>query len=514
VEAVVNSASLRLEGSAGVRPAGGNPGRLAAAGSAGQTDRADAPVSKAGRLIVLLGVAGLLILAGVMWSQYDVAAHALRSRTHGRILMALGWLLIGIHGAALLWRIVLAVRYRPVPPVGEEELPVCTVIVPAYNEGRQVLKTLRSIAASDYPRGKLWIVAVDDGSRDDTWEWIRQGAREFPDMVLARRQPVNRGKRWALWEGFKHARGEILVTIDGDSEVEPQTLRHLVSPFLRDERIGGVAGNVRILNRREGLIPRMLEVSFAFSFDFIRAGQSQVNTVLCTPGALSAYRRDLVMKVLPEWIGQRFCGRPADIGEDRAMTSLILRDGHLVQYQQSAVVHTQAPTRYRALCRMFLRWARSNIRETIVLSRFAFRRFRPAPATGARINLLLQWVTLTLGQLTKLGTLVPLLWMPGHFLVSLAVGAAVMGILPAAVYALRYRSAHALWAFPYNVFWTLGLSWIALYAWLTPQKTGWLTRGLTAPRQGLMPAAAEVIGRHAAASPHLVPSGVGGTAAA
>ncbi len=445
----------------------------------GETKR----LARAGWLVAMLAATGVLIFGGVIWIRHDMAVHVLGAGAWERALMILGWSLAGVNGAATIWWIVLVMAYRPVPPVADDELPTCTVIVPAYNEGSQVLKTLRSIAASDYPPGKLQVLAIDDGSKDDTWEWICRGAREFPALVQAQRLEVNRGKRQALTEGFCQAWGEILVTIDSDSEIEPATLRHLVSPFVRDKRVGGVAGNVRILNRGEGVIPRMLEVSFGYSFDFIRAGQSRLDTVLCTPGALAAYRRDVVLKVLPEWRSQTFCGLPADIGEDRAITNLILREGRLVHFQQTATVFTQVPTGYVGLCRMFLRWARSNIRETIVLTRFAFRPFRAGPATGARVNLLVQWAGLTLGQVMKVALLGALVWMPGHMLVRILAGALVCGALPATVYALRHRSFHALWAFPYNLFWALGLSWIALYAWVTPHKTHWLTRGLLAPRE-------------------------------
>lgn len=442
----------------------------------------------AGKLGIALGVLAVSVLAAVTWTQYDAAVVGLRSSAFGRALVWIGWGLVAVNLAALLWRIVLVLRYRPLPVCSNAALPRCTVVVPAYNEGRLVLETLRSIAASNYPPGKLSIVAVDDGSKDDTWRWIRQGAAEFPAMVRAIRQPANGGKRRALYEGFKHAVGDVLVTIDSDSTVQPDTIRRLVSPFVRDGRIGAVAGNVRILNRREGLIPRMLDVSFAYSFDFMRASQSEVHTVMCTPGALSAYRRDVVMEVLPEWLNQRFCGRLATIGEDRALTNMILRRGYNAHFQRDAMVYTKVPTRYRGLCKMFLRWARSNVRETWVMSHFLFGRFRTTPALGARINLLVHWLGMTLGQLTKLVALAYVLWLPHVFGVRLLFGAAVTACVPAAFYAIRHRSTNALWAFLYSIFWVFGLSWIGTYAILTMYKTGWLTRDLPAGVPAATPA--------------------------
>jgi len=388
-----------------------------------------------------------------------------------------------IFGLTLIWRIVLLMGYRPAPPYSNEKLPTCGVIVPAYNEGRQVLDTLRSIAESDYPQEKLEIVVIDDGSRDDTWFWIQQAVRAIPGRIKPIRLSRNQGKRRALHAGFMQCSSDVFVTIDSDSQVEAQTLRNLVAPFIQNPKVGAVAGNVRILNLNEGLIPRMLDVSFAFSFDFIRATQSMVNTVMCSPGALSAYRSDLVRQVIPQWVNQKFLGRPANIGEDRAMTNMILKLGHYVHFQSSAMVFTKAPTRYRGLCKMFLRWARSNIRETLVMTGFVFTRFRKGPMLGARINLLLSLITLTLGQFMKIVLVGLIISLPEIFGMRMLQGGLVAGILPAVFFIYRHRSTDCLWAFAYSVFSVTALWWISVYAMITPQKTGWLTRDLSPVRR-------------------------------
>lgn len=428
------------------------------------------------KIVVPTGLLMLVVLVWLTSGEYTQALRTLRSRSFGQVLVWAACALLLVNLLALLWRVILVFRYRPVAPCSDEELPVCTVVVPAYNEGEQVLNTLRSVAAGDYPAGKLWIIAVDDGSADDTWQWIQRAAREFPKSIFPLRQKTNRGKRRALYAGFRHAVGEVLVTIDSDSQIEPQTIRNLVSPLVRDRKVGAVAGNVRVLNRNGGLIPQMLGVSFAYSFEFIRASQSEVNTVMCTPGALSAYRRDLVTKVMPRWLNQRFFGRLANIGEDRALTNLILREGYHVTFQRSAVVYTKAPLHYRDLCKMFLRWARSNIRETLVMTGFAFRKFRTSSMLGTRLNLFLQWLSMTLGQAMKLVALGYILWKPEVFGLRIVFGAALTACAPAAFLAILYRNSRMLWIYAYSVFWLVSLSWIGLYAWVTPHKTGWLTR--------------------------------------
>jgi hyaluronan synthase len=424
----------------------------------------------------------LVVIAFFMYGDYEVIWEMLQEEVSGQILVVASKILFMITFSAFVWRIVLVFMYRPAKACSDGELPTCTVIVPAYNESRQVFDTIRSIASSDYPVDKLSIIAVDDGSTDDTWHWIQFAAREFPEQMLIHRQPVNKGKRRALWEGFRQGKGDVYVTIDSDSLVEPQTIRNLVSPLVRDPRVGAVAGNVRVLNRNEGLIPRMLEVNFAYSFDFIRAGQSVVNSVLCSPGALSAYRRKVVLDVLPQWLNQRFCGRPANIGEDRAMTNLVLSSGYHVHFQRDAVVFTKVPTKYGDLCRMFLRWARSNVRETIVLTRFAFRKFRETPVTGTRINLLLGWRSMTVGQAMLVLAAEQFLSLPMTFALNLLIGSTIASLVPGLFYAIRYRSGNAVWATPYSCFWIFCLSWIGFYAVFTPHKSRWLTRGLVKDR--------------------------------
>src|SRR5699024_10033335 len=172
------------------------------------------------------------------------------------------------------------------------------------------------------------------------------------DRVAIYQQPENKGKRHALYRGFHLATGDVFITVDSDSVVKKDTLRNMASPFVVNQECGAVAGNVRVLNRKKALIPRMLNVSFAFSFEFIRSAQSALGSVFCTPGALSAYRREAVMNCLPEWINQTFMGQASTIGEDRAMTNMIHKQGYKVFFQRNAYVFTNPPLEYRNLHKM------------------------------------------------------------------------------------------------------------------------------------------------------------------
>ena len=428
------------------------------------------------KILISFSMVAIVTVACLNWEQLQLGKDLLRKGPWGESFAILMMIFLIINIPVFVWRVVLVLMYRATPPVYNDRLPVCTVVVPAYNEGKQVLTTLRSIANGDYPEDKMDIIVIDDGSIDDTWFWIKKAKKELGSRLKTIRLPRNSGKRHALHEGFKQSRGEVLITVDSDSIVDPQTLRCMVSPFVVNPSVGAVAGNVRVLNTREGVIPRMLDVSFLFSFDFLRASQSMVDTVICTPGALSAYRKDVVLKVLPTWLGQKFFGKPANIGEDRAMTNLILRQGYSVHYQKNATVYTNVPVRYKNLCKMFIRWARSNIRENLVMGTFIFTRFRKKSATGARINFVLQFLTMVKSPFLMVGTLGCLFFRPFEFGLSMLMGVLVYSTISAVFYWWRCRSSEGLWAYAYGFFWMVGLFWISIYALITPHRTGWLTR--------------------------------------
>lgn len=447
------------------------------------------PLDNFAKYLTVLTILAVLLSWSLNWERLQEMRTVMFQSVMGTAFMVFGQVFLLLNVVYMIWQVWLFRQYKPWPLMPDRRLPACSVIVPSYNEGRQVLVTLRSLCASDYPPEKVQIIAVDDGSRDDTWAWMCQAKRELGDRIMVLKQPRNMGKRHALYAGFLKSTGDVLVTVDSDSIVEPRTLRMMCGGFIHDPRVGAVAGNVRVLNLHEGMIPRMLDVSFVFSFYFIRASQSLVNTVMCTPGALSAYRRDVLFKVLPEWLVQTFFGQPSNIGEDRAMTNLILREGYYVHFQEDAVVYTNVPTTYRTLCNMLIRWARSNVRENIAMTFFTFRKFREGPMSGARINLIQQLFAMVAPPLFLGAIILCLFWKPHIFLLQILIGTAIWSSVPAIIYAMRHRSSEALWAYAYGGFYFAALSWISAYSLFTMHRSGWLTRQTPATPAAPPPAA-------------------------
>src|ERR1700733_3180055 len=129
--------------------------------------RADV-VWKSAIVLGLVALVGASLRLGVP----PIVVGYLRGDEHwgqGSILCALSSALVFLYGAVSFFH---ALRYRPIPGVTDDLLPTVSVIVPAYNEGHMVRAALLSALGSDYPREKVHVIAIDDGSTDDTWSHI------------------------------------------------------------------------------------------------------------------------------------------------------------------------------------------------------------------------------------------------------------------------------------------------------------------------------------------------------
>lgn len=388
------------------------------------------------------------------------------------VLPGIIWVSMGL--ILLVFRVVLLFRYRESAPADFSNPPVLTVIIPAYNEGQMVGRTIDSVASANYPHDRLEVFVVDDGSCDDTWEHITAAAKRHPDLITSIRFSKNSGKRAALEAGFIRARGEIVVTIDSDSVIEPQTLLELAGPF-RDPKVGAVAGKVAAYNRYKGIIPRMLHVRFILSFDMLRAVQSTYNTVYCCPGALSAYRLSVVHKVLQRWRHQTFLGVACTIGEDRALTNLILEQGLYTIYQRKAVVHTIVPETYTQLIKMYLRWDRSYVREEWkLLTKVLWQ--RPWSTRWISIidvfftNLRYPMIYICIGLFVTLALLDPII------ILRMMAAIGLMAMFYMLFYLRSEKSMDFIYGIVYAYFSFFALSWIFPYAVLTLRNRSWLTR--------------------------------------
>jgi hyaluronan synthase len=428
-------------------------------------------------LILKILVPGLLcvcFIVALKFGSFDGYLNLLSRQAYASPLLILGAVFTFLVLGFQLVRTYFWWRYRPYP-VPDGELPAVTVIIPAYNEGAMVEKAIYSAAASDYPAGKLEIIVVDDGSKDDTWFYIDRAQRRFPELIRAVRFARNRGKKEGLAAGFTLGKGEYFVTIDSDSVISADTVRQVIAPMLNDPRVGAVAGNVKVYNRFRSLLARMLAVRFVLAFDFLRASQSVYGFVTCTPGALSAYRKSAILPVLETWRRQTFLGAPATIGEDRALTNFVVRQGFYSVYQRTALVHTVVPETYRGLCKMFLRWDRSNFRESWVQLTFMFKKYRERDRFWPIVDFFITQIEFPLTYLF-MGLLLVSFYLYPIVMVKFFAGLGVMTLFYMYYYYTQERDWEFIYGIIYSYFAFFALNWVQPYAFLTLRNSRWLTR--------------------------------------
>lgn len=270
----------------------------------------------------------------------------------------------------VLGRFVLAALYRPVPDRGHR--PSVTIVIPAFNEAEGIIGTIHSCVSVDYPPERLQIIVVNDGSTDGTWDRMVEAKQRWP-QICAIDLGRNYGKRGAMAEGIRRADGEVIVFVDSDSYLDPDAVVNLVQPFA-NPRVGGVVGHADVRNKASNWMTAMQAVRYYSAFRVIKGTESLLGgTVICASGCCAAYRADLVLRELEGWEFQQFLGRPATFGDDRALTSRILRT-HKVVYQSSARAETVCPERLRVFFRQQLRWKKSWLRENLYVVRFVWRK--------------------------------------------------------------------------------------------------------------------------------------------
>jgi cellulose synthase/poly-beta-1,6-N-acetylglucosamine synthase-like glycosyltransferase len=216
------------------------------------------------------------------------------------------------------------------------------VLIPAYNEESVIVDTVYSALASDYP--KLEILVIDDGSLDRTAELVRSNFGREPRVRLLLQ--TNHGKPAALNHGLAEATGEIVVCIDADTIVDPDAISRLVRNFV-DERVGAVAGNVKVMNRNRWLT-RWQALEYITSQNLEKRAFDLLNCIPVVPGAVGAWRTDLLRS------HNGFSGDT--VAEDTDLTLTIRRDGWKILYDEEAIGRTEVPDTIDALIRQRFRW--------------------------------------------------------------------------------------------------------------------------------------------------------------
>ncbi len=249
-----------------------------------------------------------------------------------------------------LWTALIWLNFLYLPEqkkVKNAVQPKVTIAIPAHNEENTLAKTLRSLVALEYPKEKIEIIIVDDGSRDGTVEAAQSLIKHYPTHDIKLLQQKNQGKWAALNTALQAAKGDLFACLDADTSAEPSALRNIVPHFANNNQ-GAVISVVKV-DMPKNLWERIQRIEYICS-NFFRWLMSTVNTLSITPGVLSVYNAAILRKVG----GFKYGGGT----EDLEIALRLKAHQYDVSMERSSRTLTKVPTTWAALWRQRIRWYR------------------------------------------------------------------------------------------------------------------------------------------------------------
>ncbi len=249
-----------------------------------------------------------------------------------------------------LWLLVLWENKNKLYKSGlKKNHPSVSIIVPCFNEEKTVVKTVHSLLNLNYPKNKLEILVIDDGSTDKTFQKAKLLERYKQVKVFHKE---NGGKYTALNYGLSKTKAEFVGCLDADSFVSPQALRLIMSSFTNNN-IAAVTPSLKV-HRPKNALQSIQKIEYIFGI-FLRKVITFLDAILVTPGPFSIFRK----KVLDE-VGPYRCGHDT---EDMEMALRLQSKNYRITNVLNAHVYTVTPLSFRLLYEQRKRWYRGLIKN-------------------------------------------------------------------------------------------------------------------------------------------------------
>ena len=221
--------------------------------------------------------------------------------------------------------------------------PPVSFIIAAYNEEKVICKTVESALQSNYPN--IEVIIIDDGSTDNTSNEIINVYSNDHRVLLIKQH--NSGKAAALNNAIDLARGEVLISLDADTQISKDAVSLLVRHF-EEPTIGAVAGNVKVGNRTN-IFTRWQAIEYITSQNIDRQGYSLLNAITVVPGAIGAWRKSAIKEI---------GGYITDtLAEDMDLTWRLRENGWKVDTENEAIGYTEVPDSISSFFKQRFRWS-------------------------------------------------------------------------------------------------------------------------------------------------------------
>ncbi len=249
---------------------------------------------------------------------------------------------------------VRSIRERERLEEAKVDLPTCTILIPAHNEEKVIAATIESMINLEYPRDRLKVVVINDGSTDATKEIIRRYAAQDPRVELfdVPAGQGGRGKSRALNLGFQKVKSEIVAIYDADNTPAKDSLRYLAAQLTIHPDLGAVIGKFRTVNKHATLLTRFINIETLSFQSMLQAGRWQMHNIATLPGTNYVIRTSL-MRQLNGWDEEA-------LTEDSELSIRVYEAGYKIKYIAYAITYEQEPQEWKVWLRQRMRWVRGN----------------------------------------------------------------------------------------------------------------------------------------------------------
>ena len=240
------------------------------------------------------------------------------------------------------------------------DYPVVTVIVPCWNEETTIFGTMQSLFNLNYPKDKIKILLIDDGSTDNTWNVISKFTNHENVKVFKKE---NGGKYTAINLGLDQTDTEFVGCLDADSFVHPEALSRIMSYFEKDSSTMAVAPSI-IVNNPVTIIQKAQKAEYDMAV-YIKKMLAFMGAIHVTPGPFTIFRKKVFNDLGPY--------RHAHNTEDMEIAFRMQKNYYKIEQCNDAFIYTNTPSTIGKLFRQRLRWIYGFINNTIDYKDTLFR---------------------------------------------------------------------------------------------------------------------------------------------
>jgi cellulose synthase/poly-beta-1,6-N-acetylglucosamine synthase-like glycosyltransferase len=247
-----------------------------------------------------------------------------------------------------------SLRERRAVDAAFPDLPSCTILIPAHNEEKVIRATVEAMTRLEYPRDRLRIVVINDGSSDRTRDIVLEMAAldsrvELFDIPSGQ---GGKGKSRALNLGLLRVQSEFVAIYDADNTPEPNALKYLAAQLVLHQELGAVIGKFRTINKHATLLTRFINIETLSFQSILQAGRWQMHNIATLPGTNYIMRTSLIHR-LNGWDEEA-------LTEDSELSIRIYEEGYKIKFIPYAITYEQEPQEWRVWVKQRMRWVRGN----------------------------------------------------------------------------------------------------------------------------------------------------------